>query len=160
MNHNFYMLCLPRDGNRRWSLKATNGLETALTVNNLLVLVSLVDDVPSCMVVRRDEFTTDLERVTIKAALERMEKIMKCYHPEGDNTPTRNRLTEDLMEKARNWRQLHEDELRKALGLDPATGENCPNVPGDPELFGYQDPFKGQDPFWFDYKPDGGGDAA
>lgn len=164
MNHYFYMLCLPPLGPRRWSLKASNALESALTTPNLLVLLSLADEVSSYTTVCRDEFTTDLQRVTLRDALRRMEKIMKCYNEEGDNSRVRNQLTRDLVEKVSKWGQLHEDEeLRKVMGMDPATGENCPNLPGDPKLFGYQpDPFMGQDPFWFDYRPDqdGGGNAA
>jgi hypothetical protein len=47
-----------------------------------------------------------------------------------------------------------EDDLRAMLGLSPANGDNTPNLPGDPRLFGEDDPF------YYDYRPDGGRPAA
>ena len=42
------------------------------------------------------------------------------------------------------------DALRDILGLSPADSSNTPNIPGDPKLFGEDDPY------WYDYRPDGG----
>jgi hypothetical protein len=172
-DYRFYTLTLNQGeeepGTRGWSFYNFLEMSTALRAPGIRVILSTDPAIPCRTSVMSENANISItEPCTPEYAIARMIRLMKCYKPQpmlGINMQEFGHgVLKDLM-AMQAWMQIQEqnkkqgktvedtDNLLFILGLNPATSDNCPNVPADPKLTG-DSPFDGQDPMWFDYHQD------
>lgn len=118
-------------GPRGWHLVKHTHLPQAICTPGLMVMLSRDPKVSSALVVPGSE-GRQLQRVSHELAIKRANTLMRCYRALS--------VQEDLVQ---------------ILGLGAPEAHNTPNTP--PEITKHlmgDDPFNGDDPFWYDYRPD------
>jgi hypothetical protein len=103
-----------------------------------MVMLSRDPKISSAIVVPGSE-GRQLQRVPHEQAIKRANMIMRCYRP-----------------------IIFQEDLLRLMGLLEPNAENTPNTTTEStkHLMGENDPFNGDDPFWHDYRSEGGSSAA
>jgi len=126
------------EGPRGWHLVKHTHLPQAICTPGLMVMLSRDPKISSAIVVPGSE-GRQLQRVPHEQAIKRANMIMRCYRP-----------------------IIFQEDLLRLMGLLEPNAENTPNTTTEStkHLMGENDPFNGDDPFWHDYRSEGGSSAA
>jgi len=113
---------------RGWRLVHHTDLACAIRTPGLKTLLSKDPQASSAIVV-----DGVIHRCSYEQAKKRTAMLMKCYRP-----------------------IIFQEDLLRLMGLLEPNAENTPNTPTEStkHLMGENDPFWGEDPFWYDYRPD------
>lgn len=173
IKHEFHTLTLNQGeeepGTRGWSFYRCRTLASAMRMPGVRVIISTDPETPCRISVMSENPNISItEPCSIDVAVERMIRLMRCYNPQPVHGRDMQAFRQGMLLDMTAWviwvkqQRLNQaqgkpvestDNLNFILGLDPATSDNCPNVPMDPKLTG-EAPFDGQDPMWFDYFKD------
>ncbi len=118
------------EGPRGWHLVQHMHLPQAYITPGLIVMISRHPKVSSAIVVPGSE-GRQLQRVSHEAAIKRARMIMRCYRP-----------------------LIMQDDLLEVMGLGAPEAHNTPDTPTDVTKHLMGDGFNGDDPFWYDNRPE------